>query len=82
MTRQPPIHVPRLMAKAQDTITHAGALAPEARVPLAIRARVMTPMVFWASLVPWASDPMEADPICPSRNPWVWVPFGTFWVRR
>src|SRR6476659_6914395 len=26
-------------------------------------------MVFWASLVPWASDTSEAEPTCPHRNP-------------
>jgi hypothetical protein len=36
---------------------------------LAMRARVMIPIVFWASFVPWASDTIAAEPICPSRNP-------------
>jgi hypothetical protein len=27
------------------------------------RAKVMTPMVFWASFVPWPSDTIEAEPI-------------------
>ena len=75
MTRQPPIQVPRLMARAQETITQLGALDPLASDPLATRARVITPIVFWASLVPWASDTMDAEPIWPIRNPCdrVWV---------
>jgi hypothetical protein len=43
-------------------------------VPFAIRARVMTPIVFCASLVPWASDTMQADPTCPMRKPWLRAP--------
>ena len=57
------------MATAQDRITQNGAFAPEARVPFAIRASVMTPIVFCASFVPCASDTMQADPICPIRKP-------------
>ena len=39
------------------------------QLPYAIRERVMTPIVFWASLVPWASDTSEAEPIWPQRKP-------------
>ena len=78
MTRQPPSQVPRLMAKAQETITQVGAFDPLASVPLAINARVITPMVFWASLVPWASDTIDAEPIWPIRNPWERVPAATW----
>jgi hypothetical protein len=35
-----------------------------------IRASVMTPIVFCASLVPCARDTKHADPICPIRKPW------------
>ena len=34
MTRQPPIQVPRLMARAQDTITQAGRLGSRRAAPL------------------------------------------------
>src|SRR3984885_12538534 len=57
------------MAIAQLTMTQSGALDPLARVPLAIRARVITPMVFCASLVPCASETRQADPICPILKP-------------
>ena len=50
-------------------MTQNGALDFAASVPLAIRASVMTPMVFCASFVPWASDTMHADAICPIRKP-------------
>jgi hypothetical protein len=29
----------------------------------------MTPMVFWASLVPWPSDTAAEEASCPIRNP-------------
>ena len=54
----------------------AGELHPErdavvsVHSPAAIRARVMTPIVFWASLVPCASETSEALPIWPQRKPW------------
>ena len=37
---------------------------------LTISASVITPIVFWASLVPWASETIEAEPIWPMRKPW------------
>ena len=33
----------------------------------------MIPMVFWASLVPWASETIEPETIWPSLNPLVTV---------
>src|ERR1700744_2501909 len=57
------------MASAQQTMTQIGAWDPLASVPLAIRARVITPMVFCASLVPCASETRQADPICPILKP-------------
>jgi len=60
-----------LMASAQVRMTQNGAVALACSVPLAIRASVMTPIVFCASLVPCASDTMHADPICPIRKPWL-----------
>ncbi len=62
------------MAIAQQTMTQIGALDLAARVPLAIRARVMTPIVFCASLVPCASETMQADPICPILKPCLRAP--------
>jgi len=32
-------------------------------------ARVMMPIVFWASFMPCASETNDADPIWPQRNP-------------
>ena len=69
MMRQPPMKVPRAMAMPQATMTQFGVVAVGARVLLAIRANVMIPMVFWASLVPCASAIMEAEPFWASRNP-------------
>ena len=37
--------------------------------PLAISASVMTPMVFWASLVPCDNEISDAPPTCPQRKP-------------
>src|SRR5881275_2009620 len=70
------------MATAQDTTTQLGDPAPTPNEPLAIKARVITPIVFWASLVPWASDTMDAEAICPSRKPRVRIPSGTVRVMR
>ena len=55
-------------------MTQIGAFDLAARVPLAISARVMTPIVFCASLVPCASETMQADPICPILKPWPRAP--------
>ena len=52
-------------------MTQTGALDPVGRVPLVISARVMMPMVFCASLVPCASETMQAEPIWPIRKPWL-----------
>lgn len=82
MTRQPPMYVPSAIATAHEPITQVGALAPLCSVPLAIRARVMTPMVFCASLVPWASETMQAEPTWPSRKPCRCGPSATLRVRR
>ena len=57
------------MARAQVSFTQNGMLSVSVQSPAAIRARVITPMVFCASLVPCASDTSEALPICPHRNP-------------
>jgi hypothetical protein len=52
MMRHPPMYVPIPMAMPQVSTTHIGVDALAPRVPLATRASVMTPIVFWASLVP------------------------------
>ena len=52
-------------------MTQNGAVGLAGSVPFTIRASVMTPIVFCASLVPCASDTMEADPIWPIRKPWL-----------
>ena len=70
------------MAMAQDTMTQVGALAPACSEPSAISARVMMPIVFCASLVPWASETSDAEPIWPTRNPRVRVPLLTRRVIR
>jgi hypothetical protein len=54
---------------AQSTTTQNGVLALAASVPLAISASVMMPIVFCASLVPWASETIDAEQIWPIRNP-------------
>src|SRR5689334_2582964 len=57
------------MATAQATLTQSGMLPVSLQSPLAIRASVITPMVFCASLVPWASETSEAEPIWPHLKP-------------
>ncbi len=69
MIRQPPEYVPIAMAKAQAVITHHWGPEPAGWRPAEIRTRVMMPMVFWASLVPWASATRLDVKICPVRNP-------------
>ncbi len=65
MIRQPPQYVPRAIAVAEETITQSGGSALAPRVPLATRARVITPIVFCASLVPCARASMPPETICP-----------------
>lgn len=69
ITRQPPTQVPPAMAKAQATFTNNGTACRFVQLPYAMSARVITPMVFCPSFVPWASDTSEADPTCPQRTP-------------
>ncbi len=53
---------------AHSSLTHTGTVKLAAlRLPLAIRASEITPIVFCASLVPCASDTSDADPIWPYR---------------
>jgi hypothetical protein len=74
MIRHPPKNVPRAIATAQTKTTHVGVDALADNVPLAIRASVTTPIVFCASLVPWANESSDDEPICPIRKPIVDVP--------
>ena len=75
MIRQPPMYVPRAMAAAALTLTQIGMASVRSQWPLAIRARVITPIVFCASFVPWAMETSEALPIWPHRNhrSWSWL---------
>jgi len=41
-----------------------------------IKVNVITPMVFCASLVPWASATIEADTTCARRKPRVATPWS------
>ena len=52
MIRQPPAAVPSEMALAARMITQSGTLN-SGRMPALTSARVMTPIVFCASLLPW-----------------------------
>jgi hypothetical protein len=49
-------------------LTQSGTVKLSAsRLPWAMSASVMMPMVFCASLVPWASETSDAEPIWPTR---------------
>ena len=52
MIRQPPAAVPRLMAEAATRMTHSGT-SKLSMTPAVNNARVMMPIVFCASLLPW-----------------------------
>jgi hypothetical protein len=53
MIRQPPAAVPRDIAVAAMRITQTGTVLVVDSAPALKRARVMMPIVFWASLEPW-----------------------------
>ena len=57
--RQPPVAVPRPMHRAQEICTQTGTVIAGI-LWLMKRARVMRPMVFCASFVPWLTD-MKAE---------------------
>ncbi len=63
ITRQPPENVPRATATAQVTLTHVGTPAPAESSPPATSVNTITPIVFWASFVPWASATSELERI-------------------
>ena len=54
MIRQPPNAVPSEIAVAEMTITHTGTVW-SGITSAENSARVMMPIVFWASLLPWAN---------------------------
>ena len=56
------------MARPADAMTHSGGPAWWPSAPAEIRVRVMTPMVFCVSFVPWARETSEAEAIWPMRN--------------
>src|SRR6476469_6548690 len=68
MIRQPPAAVPSEMAVAARTMTHNGIAEFGGRIPAAIRARVMIPIVFWASFEPWLKAMKAADRTWRRRN--------------
>ena len=56
------------MAAAQLKTTQKGSpwlTLDASRCPVAMRAIAMTPIVFWASPVPWASETNDAVATCP-----------------
>ena len=67
MIRQPPTAVPSDSAVAETTITQVGTLNVGI-TPALNRARVMMPIVFWASFEPWANAMNAAEPTCKRRK--------------
>ena len=63
ITRQPPDPGAGGDRDSAGTFTQKGIESVLVQLPYAIRDRVMTPIVFCASLVPWASETSEAEPI-------------------
>jgi hypothetical protein len=63
-------------------MTQNGGPASAGSTPAVIRVSVMIPMVFCASLVPWASETIDAETIWPILNPLVTVPFAARAVIR
>ena len=50
--RQPPIAVPTVRRRPEETLTHRGT-ANASRCPVATSRAAMTPIAFWPSLAPW-----------------------------
>ncbi len=80
ITRQPPEKVPAAIAAAQVTLTQSGIASSAPRRSPATSVSVITPIVFCASLVPWASATSELEAICPSRKPRLECSSGTDFV--
>jgi hypothetical protein len=57
------------MADAHTSFTQNGMPSKFVQCPVASKAKVITPIVFCASLVPWARETSVAVPIWPHRNP-------------
>ena len=58
------------MASAELATTQSGTWKLSlAMVPLATSASVITPIVFWASFVPWARASSPPEITCPPRKP-------------
>ena len=67
---------------AQATFTQNGMLLVSVQWPEAISASVITPIVFCASLVPWASATIDPETIWPSLKPFATVPWAARAVIR
>ena len=70
------------MARPADRITQNGGPESGDSTPAVMSVRVMTPIVFCASLVPCASATMDAETICPNLKPLVTVRFAARTVMR
>ena len=67
MIRQPPsVGAQRDREPGGEDHPERRARSRRASTPAVISVRVMMPIVFWASLVPWASATIDADTIWPS----------------
>ncbi len=67
MIRQPPTAVPSDSAVADTTMTQVGTVK-SSMTPAENSARVMMPIVFWASFEPWAKAMNAAEPTCRRRK--------------
>ena len=70
------------MASPAERMTRNGGPEFGPSTPAVISVSVMRPIVFWASLVPWASATIDADTIWPNRNPRLTVPSSARAVIR
>jgi hypothetical protein len=68
MIFQPPTEVPKAIVKAQAIFTQSGTPASVDRYPELINAKVIMPMDFCASLIPWEKDIKAAESICIFEN--------------
>ena len=82
MILQPPMYVPSAIARPADRTTQNGGAERGASMPAVIRVRVITPMVFCASLVPWASATIDAETVWPSLKPRLAMPGSARAVTR
>src|SRR4051794_4047782 len=82
MIRQPPMYVPSPIADPAATTTQDGGGEPGASMPAVIRVNVITPMVFCASLVPWARASFDAETRWPTWKPRVTRPGSARAVTR